>query len=114
KAEDAKKEVESIHAPGQVVDVPAPREEKRPDDARFASEHDTTVPKEMKKYGKFDEKAREGDTTGSAEQTTPRSPAQPPVDRRLAMREPQLNRPSPLRSLSPEHGRPAEQSGDRY
>ena len=46
KAEEVKKEVESIHPDGQVVDVPAPREEKRPDDARFVSEHDTTVPKE--------------------------------------------------------------------
>ena len=38
-----KKEIESVHPDGQVVDVPAPREEKRPDDARFVSEHDTTV-----------------------------------------------------------------------
>jgi TonB family protein len=115
KADEVKKQVESIHPDGQVVDVPAPREEKRPDDARFVSEHDTTVTKEMKKYGKFDEKAREGDARGTAEQTTPRSPAQQSTDRRLAMREPQLRRPSPLRSLSPESAdRPAEQSGDRY
>jgi len=115
KAEDVKKQVESIHPDGQVVDVPAPREEKRPDDARFVSEHDTTVPKETKKYGKFDEKAREGDASGTADQSTPKSAAQQPIDRRLAMREPQLNRMSPQRSLGPRSAeRPAEQSGDRY
>src|SRR5438477_2985098 len=37
KAEEVKKEIESIKAPGQVVDVPAPREEKRPHQARLAS-----------------------------------------------------------------------------
>jgi len=115
KAEEAKKEVESLHPNGQVVDVPAPREEKRPDDARFVSEHDTSVPKETKKYGRFDEKAHEGESRGSADQTTPKSAAQPPVDRRLAMREPQLNRPLPRHSLGPEAPeRPTEQSGDRY
>ena len=56
--------------------------------------------KETKKYGKFDEKARQGDATGGAEQSKPQSRAQPPVDRRLAMREPQLGRPS-ARSLGP-------------
>ena len=114
KAEEVKKEVDSIHPDGQIVDVPAPREEKRPDDARFVSEHDTTVPKETKKYGKFDEKAREGDARGSASQTTPKNAA-PPIDRRLAMREPQLNRSTPRHSLGPDAPeRPAEQSGDRY
>jgi TonB family protein len=113
KAEEVKKEVESINPNGQVVDVPAPREERRPDDARFVSEHDTTVPKESKRYGKFDEKARQGDATGGAERSTPQSRAQPPVDRRLAMREPQLNRPGRQPGpASPE--RPAEQMGDRY
>ena len=116
KAEEVKKEVESIKAPGQVVDVPAPREEHRPDEARFASEHDTTVEKEMKKNGKFDEKARQGDAAGVAEQSKPANPSapRPPhVDRRLAMREPQLGRlgraPGPQ---APE--RPAEPSGSQY
>ena len=61
KAEEVKKEVDSIKAPGQVVDVPAPREERRPENARFASEHDTSVERETKRYGKFDPEAREGD-----------------------------------------------------
>src|SRR4029453_6530551 len=43
KAEEEKKEVDSLKAPGQVVDLPTPREEKRPDDARFVSEHDSSV-----------------------------------------------------------------------
>jgi TonB family protein len=113
KAEEVKKEVESVNPNGQVVDVPAPREEKRPDDARFVSEHDTTVPKESKKYGKFDEKARQGDERGGAEESKPESRAQPQVDRRLAMREPQLNRPG-RQSGAPAPERTGEQLGDRY
>ena len=35
KAEEAKKEENSLKAPGQVVDLPTPREEKRPDDAQL-------------------------------------------------------------------------------
>jgi TonB family protein len=92
KAEEVKKEVESVKAPGQVVDVPAPREERRPDDSQFASEHDVTVDKQTKKYGKFDEKARQGDASGEAEQSRPEAPRSPAVSRRLAMRDPQLGR----------------------
>jgi TonB family protein len=88
KAEEVKKEVDAIKPPGQVVDVPAPREERRPDEAKFASEHDATVEKETKKLGKFDEKSRAGDATGEAQQSKPTTPRTPPVDRQLAMREP--------------------------
>jgi TonB family protein len=113
KAEEVKKEVESLDPRGQVVDVPAPREEHRPDQAKFLSEHDTTVDKESKKFGKFDEKAHEGDSSGSAPQSRPQRPSQPRTDQRLAMREPQLGRvaraPGPD---SPE--RAAEQPGSRY
>src|SRR5262245_390657 len=56
KAEQVKKEEESTNAPGQVVDLAKPREEKRPDKADFAAEHDSSVEKQTKKYGKFDEK----------------------------------------------------------
>jgi len=113
KAEEVKKEVESLDPRGQVVDVPAPREEHRPDDAKFLSEHDTTVEKETKKFGKFDEKAHEGDSTGSEAQSRPERPAQPRTDRRLAMRDPQLGRVA--RTPGPESPeRPAEQPGSRY
>src|SRR5260370_33522718 len=60
KAEETEKEIESVKAPGQVVDLPAPREERRPDEARFAGEHDSTVEHETRKLGKFQEKARQG------------------------------------------------------
>jgi TonB family protein len=92
KAEEVQKEVESVKAPGQVIDLPAPREEKRPDEARFAGEHDSTVEHETKKYGKFDEKAQQGSREAPSER--PRSPhATPqPADSRLAMREPDLGR----------------------
>jgi len=54
--EKAKKEEESIKAPGQVVDLARPREEKRPENARFAAEYDSSVEHETRKYGRFDPK----------------------------------------------------------
>lgn len=103
KAEEVRKEIDSVKAPGQVVDVPAPREERRPDTARFASEHDTTVERETKRYGKFDPQARQGDAAGEAtesKQATP--PAAAPTSRpspALAMRTP--------RAAEGQAGRPA-------
>ncbi len=88
-AEEARKQEESVHPPGQVIDLPAPREEKRPDSARFVSEHDATVEKETKKYGRFDENARQGDASGTASTS---QPAVPKGDGRLAMRTPDLGR----------------------
>ena len=64
KAEEAKKEENSLKAPGQVVDLPTPREEKRPDDAKFVSEHDSSVERETKKYGRFEDNARRAIRTG--------------------------------------------------
>jgi TonB family protein len=87
--EEARKEEESLHPPGQVVDVPAPRQEVRPDDARFVSEHDTSVEHETKKYGRFDDNARQGDRSGNASIS---QPAAPKGDGRLAMRTPDLGR----------------------
>jgi TonB family protein len=112
KAEEIKKEVDSIKAPGQVVDVPAPREEKRPDQARFASEHDTTVERETRVYGKFDPAARQGDAAGTASESkkeTPPSPTSPSASPPLAMRAP---RPTKGRTQAPSPGRPAENAGD--
>jgi TonB family protein len=54
KEEQAKKEAESIKTPGQVVDLARPREEKRPENARFAAEYDSSVEHETRKYGRFD------------------------------------------------------------
>jgi TonB family protein len=88
KAEEVKKEIDSIKAPGQVVDVPTPREERRPDHARFASEHDTSTAIETRKYGKFDEKSRQGDTLGTAEQSRPEQ---------RAAKDPQPQREAPMR-----------------
>ena len=95
KAEEVKKEVDSIKAPGQVVDVPAPREERRPDQAKFASEHDTTVERETKRYGKFDPEARQGDAAGTATESkteTPAAPTPPTASPALAMRIPHAPR----------------------
>ena len=89
KAEEISKQEESVHPPGQVVDLPAPREEKRPDSARFVSEHDSSVEKETKKYGHFEDNARQGDASGTASTS---QPAVPKGDGRLAMRTPDLGR----------------------
>ena len=90
KAAEVQKEVDSLKAPGQVIDLPAPREERRPDDARFAGEHDSTVTHETKRYGKFEEKARQGAHDTTAETDKPTAQARP--DGRLAMRDPDLGR----------------------
>jgi TonB family protein len=89
KAEEAKKEENSLKAPGQVIDLPTPREEKRPDDARFVSEHDSSVEHETRKYGRFEDNARQGNQNGSASVSRP---AQPSGDGRLAMRTPDLGK----------------------
>jgi TonB family protein len=78
KEEEKKKEEELPQAPGQVVDLPKPAEEKRPKDARFAAEHDSSVTKETRKYGQFDKSSRSGQAEGDAEQTKPAVPASPP------------------------------------
>ncbi len=108
KAEQVKKEEESVKAPGQVVDLPRPRDERRPDDARFAAEYDSWVEKETKHYGKFDPSAQQRhasqDASGkrSAPALTP-SPAEiPPSPGPLAMRSPADERPrSFMRSPGP-------------
>jgi TonB family protein len=97
KAAEVQKEIDSLKAPGQVIDLPAPREERRPDEARFAGEHDSTVTHETKRYGKFDEKARQGARDATSETDKPSAQARP--DGRLAMREPDLGRA--LRSNGP-------------
>ena len=85
KVEEAKKDENSLKAPGQVVDLPTPKEQKRPDDAKFVSEHDSSVERETKKYGRFEDNARQGDQNGTA--AVPR-PATPAGDGRMAMRTP--------------------------
>src|SRR5579884_3528014 len=89
KKEEERKEEESLKPNGQVVDVPAPREEVRPDQARFVSEHDTSVEHETKKYGRFEDNTRQGDRSGTAPIS---QPAAPRGDGRLAMRTPDLGR----------------------
>lgn len=75
KEEQAKKEIEAKEAPGQVVDLPKPAEEKRPDQAKFASEYDSSVEKETRKYGRFDQKSRQGDSAGGDPTSSPPRPA---------------------------------------
>ena len=102
KQEQVKKEEESVKAPGQVIDLPRPREERRPDDARFAAEYDSWVEKETKHYGKFDPSSQQRHT-GESEPSKRNSPALTPNPSEipaspgpLAMRVPAEERRQPL------------------
>jgi TonB family protein len=112
KEEEVKKEIDAVQPPGQVVDLAKPREEKRPDQAKFAAEYDSSVEKETRKFGRFDRRARQGDSAGQAEQSTPAgAPPGAPVPptpqgaaaRRMAMRE-----SAPTKSASQQQPRPPE------
>ena len=65
KQEQIKKEEETVKSPGQVVDLPRPRQERRPDEARFAAEYDSWVEKETKHFGKFDPSSQQRHTGAS-------------------------------------------------
>jgi len=77
KQEQVKKEEEASKAPGQVVDLPRPRDERRPDEARFAAEYDSWVEKETKHFGKFDPNSQQRHT-GEVEPTKRNTPALTP------------------------------------
>ena len=104
KADEVKKEVDSIKAPGQVVDVPAPREEHRPDSAKFASEHDTKVDRETRHMGKFDPQARQGDAAGEASESRKETPTSPPSPQASATPSP--SPPLAMRTPRSVPGRP--------
>ena len=55
----------------------------------FVSEHDSTVERETKKYGRFEDKAQPGRAHGTA--SVPRPPT-PAGDGRMAMRTPDLGK----------------------
>jgi TonB family protein len=76
--EEKKKDEETVQSPGQVVDLPQPAEEKRPQNARFAAEYDSSVEKETRKYGQFDKSSRQGTAQGDSDVTRPAVPATPP------------------------------------
>jgi TonB family protein len=96
--EKAKKEEESVKAPGQVVDLARPREEKRPENARFAAEYDSSVEHETRKYGRFDpnelQRSRgDSDRNRVAVSEPAGSPKPPGAAGALAMRTPMHRRP---------------------
>jgi hypothetical protein len=109
KQEQLKKEEESVKSPGQVVDLPRPREERRPDEAHFAAEYDSWVEKETKRYGKFDPSAQQRHT-GPIEPGKRNTPALtpnpsdiPPSPGPLAMRN-----PAEEKRIQPSRSRPNE------
>jgi hypothetical protein len=105
--EQLKKEVESTKAPGQVVDLPRPRDERRPDEARFAAEYDSWVEKETKHYGKFDPNSRQhrdGDVEQSKRNSprlTPEPSDTPALPGPLAMRVPSEEMRNSLSRMQP-------------
>ena len=118
KQEQVKKEEEAVKAPGQVVDLPRPREERRPDEARFAAEYDSWVEKETKRYGKFDPSSQQrhaGDSDPNKRNTpalTPNPSEYPASPGPLAMRMPgEEKRRQPMRPRPGEITPIANQSG---
>jgi hypothetical protein len=118
KQEQVKKDEESIKAPGQVVDLPRPREERRPDEARFAAEYDSWVEKETKHYGKFDPNSQQrhaGEVEPNkrnAPALTPNPSEFPATPGPLAMRSPAEEKQSPLSRLhAGEAGQTPDQPG---
>jgi len=108
KEEQIKREEESVRSPGQVVDLPRPREERRPDHARFAAEYDSWVERETRRYGKFDPNSQQRHR-GAADADQRNQPALTPNPSEfpaspgpLAMRLPEERRP-PSRLRPGEH-----------
>jgi TonB family protein len=114
KQEQLKKEEESTRAPGQVVDLARPREEKRPENARFAAEYDSSVEHETRKYGKFDpnelQRSR-GDSDRSRAAVTEQA-SSPGSAGALAMRTPPRRRANALSTPGDPERDPGE-SGER-
>jgi protein TonB len=97
---------------GQVVELPRPAVERRPDKARFLAEHDSTVEKETRKLGKLEERAAsEGldQPVPSGGASRPARPAPPSRPGLLAMRGP-AEQPTPERpgAESPDEQPPEE------
>jgi hypothetical protein len=118
KQEQQKKEEEAVKAPGQVIDLPRPREERRPDEARFAAEYDSWVEKETKRYGKFDPNSQQrhaGESDPNKRNTpalTPNPSEFPASPGALAMRMPSEEKSSqPTRPRAGEISPNASQSG---
>ena len=117
KKEEIKKEEEVAKAPGQVVDLARPRDERRPDEARFAAEYDSWVEKETKRYGKFDPNSQQRHT-GEVEPSKRNAPALTPNPSEfpaspgpLAMRMPSEERRSQPRPRAGEPVLNANQAG---
>lgn len=124
KQEQVKKEEEAVKPPGQVVDLPRPRDERRPDDARFAAEYDSWVEKETRRYGKFDPSSQQRHA-GDSEPSKTNSPALTPNPSEipaspgpLAMRAPAedrrnaLLRPGPRTNESDQAGSDEQMPAD--
>jgi TonB family protein len=115
KQEQLKKEEESTRAPGQVVDLARPREEKRPENARFAAEYDSSVEHETRKYGKFDpnELQRSRGDSDRSRAAVPEQASSPGSAGALAMRTPPRRRANALSTPGDPERDPGE-SGERY
>jgi hypothetical protein len=117
KEEQAKKEEEAAKAPGQVVDLARPREEKRPENARFAAEYDSAVEHQTRKYGRFDPNELQR-SRGDSDRNRAAVPEQagspkPPGAGALAMRTPPRRRPSAFSTPGDSDREPGD-PGERY
>jgi TonB family protein len=90
KTEEEKKEDESVKAPGQVVEVAPPAEEKVPEKSRFVSEYNTSVEKETKARTNGKPGAGPGPKAEAVQ------PAPPPAPKPEAEKEQPPQTPGPL------------------
>jgi TonB family protein len=107
--EQARKEQEAPKPPGQVVEIGRPQQERRPKDARYAAEFDSSVEREIKKIGRIQAETRSvapsaeaAGANGAAPPTSASQPARPPG--LLAMRTPVAR--SPTAAPAPNEGPP--------
>ncbi len=75
KEEELKKEIEQKHPLGQVVELPRPAIEQRPDQAKYVSEFDSKVDRETKAPNSRD---KSGAPAAAPTPATPPVPVQPP------------------------------------
>ena len=99
KAEEARKAEESPDTPGQVVDLAKPAMEMRPDDAKFLSEYDSKVDKEMRSRGAPGPIAPPAPKTEKPEEREPAQPT-PPVPPQQAQQAQEAQPPGHVGALA--------------
>lgn len=103
--EEGKKEAEDPKQKGQVVEIPKPIDERRPEDAKFLSEYDSSVSKETKARNRGPDVKSQPAVAARPPAPTPRppeAPARPPGAPPVPAQKPgEAGKPSALAMRSP-------------